>query len=265
MRMTWRRGLLVAMLALGVLAAIPAALWLLLTHEPDFYRVRTSQGRGQKRHEARQFVAQSLQLRNDIINEERWEALFSDEEVNAWLAEDLVVHFADQIPQGVCEPRVVFEPDRAILAFRLNEGPIRSVIWVVAQIRVPEPNVIALTIEKIRAGVIPVAADSTLAGITQHLRARGIDVRWERDGPYPVARIRYRPHLERRDVVLENFQIQEGHVRLTGRSERSRVAARLGLPSARLLQATFPLSRTIHRSTRDAARSDRRSSRSPAS
>ena len=58
---------------------------------------------------AKRFVAQSLQLRNDICNEPTWEAVFTDQEVNAWLAEDLVTHFADQLPPEVHEPRVVFE------------------------------------------------------------------------------------------------------------------------------------------------------------
>ena len=32
-------------------------------------------------------------------------------------------------------------------------------IWVVVAARVPEDNVLALTLEKIRAGVVPISAD----------------------------------------------------------------------------------------------------------
>ena len=41
------------------------------------------------------------------------------------------------------------------LAFKLDQGPVQSVIWVVARARVPEDNVLALTLEKIRAGALP--------------------------------------------------------------------------------------------------------------
>ena len=53
---------------------------------------------------AKRFGANSLQLRNDIANEPTWEAVFSDREVNAWLAEELVTHFADQLPPEVHDP-----------------------------------------------------------------------------------------------------------------------------------------------------------------
>jgi hypothetical protein len=236
------------MLVLLLMIAIPLGIWFCLSHEPDFYRALESVPRERRKTGARQFVAQSMQLRNDIINEGHWEAVFSDQEVNAWLAEDLVTQFADQIPSGVREPRVAFEPDRAILAFRLDDSPFRSVIWVVMRVRVPEANLVALTIEKIRAGVLPVPADQVLERIAQHARERGIDVRWEHEDGLPVAMIRYHPHLGRRDVVLEQFQILDGYVRLIGRSEATGELAQFGLPSGRFLQANFPRRRNVHRS-----------------
>lgn len=248
MRTTKRRWLVAGVVLVVCAFMIPAGVWLCLSHEPDFYRAMRSVPNDRRKKGARQFVAQSIQLRNDIINEERWEAMFSDQEVNAWLAEDLVTQFADQIPAGVREPRVAFEPDRAILAFRLDEGPFRSVVWVVVHVRVPEPNLVALTIEKIRAGVLPVPADQILERIAQHARDRGIDVRWEREAGLPVAKIRYQPHLERRDVVLEQCQILDGHLRLVGRSESSTKLAHFSLPSGRFLQANFPRKRRVHRS-----------------
>ncbi len=267
MRKSKRRWIMAGAVLLLLLGVVPGFLWISLTHQPDFYRALSRLSAERRKEGARKFVAQSLQLRNDIINENHWEALFSDQEVNAWLAEDLVVHFADQLPPGVSEPRVVFEPDRAILAFRLEDGPIRSVIWVVARVRVTEPNVLALTIEKIRAGVMPVPADQVLERIAQHARSRGLDVEWDKESELPVALIRYTPHLSRRDIVLEHFQIFEGHVRLTGRSENRAANAHLTLPSAALLQATFPRSRKVHRSGDSGSRpvSFLRSSTTPAS
>src|SRR5262249_39101425 len=101
--------------AVAILAATPAAIWLSLTHQPSYYRAMVRRSREQREGKARKFVAQGLQLRNDICNEPTWEAVFSDEEVNAWLAEDLVSHFADTLPPEVHEPRVLFELDRIVL------------------------------------------------------------------------------------------------------------------------------------------------------
>ncbi len=138
-------------LALLGLGAVPLGLWVSLTHTPDFYRSLVTLPQQDVEREAKAFVQQSLQLRNDIANEPNWEAVFNQNDVNAWLAEDLVKHFADQLPPEVHDPRIVFEADRITLAFGLDQGPVRSVIWVVARPHVPEDNVVSLTVEKIRA------------------------------------------------------------------------------------------------------------------
>src|SRR3954463_2648702 len=150
MRKTSKRALIVGSV-LFLIVTIPGLTWLSLTHQPDFYRAVVRVPREQRTVRAKQFVRQSLQLRNDICNEPTWEAVFSDQEVNAWLAQDLVTHFADQLPPEVHDPRVLFETDRVILAFQLEKGSLQSVITVVARPRVPEENTVELTLEKIRA------------------------------------------------------------------------------------------------------------------
>ena len=241
MRIPSKRVLALGTLAVAALASLPGLAWLSLTHKPGFYREMVKQPRVNREKEAKRFVAQSLQLRNDICNEPTWEAVFSDEEVNAWLAEDLVTHFADQLPPEVHEPRVRFELDQVTLAFGLDQGPVRSVIWVVARPHVPGPNVLELTIEKIRAGMLPVPAEKVLDRITQHARAQGLDVTWKCEGELPVAVIRYTPHDGRDDVKLERIDIREGQIRLGGRSDRTRgVVRKPTLPTRRVLQSKFP-------------------------
>jgi hypothetical protein len=228
-------------LILTIVAAAPAVVWLSLTYQPSYYRAIVRQSREQRHGQARKFVAQGLQLRNDICNEPTWEAVFSDEEVNAWLAEDLVTHFADHLPPEVHEPRVIFEMDRIILAFELSQRGIDSVITVVARPRVPAGNTVELTLEKIRAGILPVPADGVLDRIVEYARFLGVDVEWMRRDGYPVVLIRYTPNLRRDDIELEEVQIRTGQLRLAGRSDRTRGAfLRPSLPSRRVLQSTFP-------------------------
>jgi hypothetical protein len=240
MRKTSQRVLIVGLI-LVLVASIPGVVWLSLTHQPQFYRAMVQGSREQREVKAKRFVAQSLQLRNDICNEPTWEAVFTDQEVNAWLAEDLVTHFADQLPPEVHEPRVVFEVDRVTLAFQLDRRSFHSVIWVVARARVPEENVLELTLEKIRAGVLPVPAERIIERITEQAVHHGLDVQWKRDGDLPVALIRYTPHSHRADVVLERLQIRDGQIRLAGRSHRDKgTVATPTLPTRKVLQLKFP-------------------------
>ncbi len=236
-----KKRLVILGLVAATLGAVPAAVWLSLTHQPTFYRALAAGPGAQREAKAKHFVASSLQLRNDISNERDWQAVFTDQEVNAWLAEDLAALFADQIPPEVHEPRVAFEADRVTLAFQLDRGPIRSVIWVVAAARVPEDNVLALTLEKIRAGVIPISADRVIGPITDQAREHGLDIEWTRDHGLPVATIRARPGRSRPDIVLERLNIRQGQIRLSGRSDRLQGAfAPTTLPTRRFLQLNFP-------------------------
>jgi hypothetical protein len=236
-----RRRWIVLGAVLALVLGAPMVFWGMVSYQPHFYRELIAPRSERSRQTARRFVAQSLQLRNDIMNEPRWEAAFSDQQVNAWLAEDLVTHFADQIPPGVRDPRVMFESDRVILAFTLDEGPFPTVITVTARVSVPEENVVALALERIQAGMLPIPADQLLERITGHAQARGMDVRWEHDGKTPVALIHYQAHHRRRDIVLERLDVRNGEIRLSGRSDRrAGSAAMISLPTRRDLQMTFP-------------------------
>lgn len=244
-----RRQWIVSGVIVSVLLVVPMLAWVTLTYQPRFYR-RATAGlpREQLQAEAKRFAAQTLQLRNDICNEPTWQAEFTDQEVNAWLARDLVAHFADQLPPQVHDPRVAFEPDRVVLAFGLDRGPIRAIVSVVARVRVPEENLVALTVEKIRAGALPLDADAFLERIAAHARDRGLDFRWVRDGDnQPMALIRYRANRGRTDVVLERLRIRDGLIYLSGRSGRGRGSiASPTLPRRKVLQSNFPRTRNVH-------------------
>lgn len=241
MRKPGKRALIIGLLVLVGIVTVPAMIWVSLTHRPEFYRVMVQVPREQQEAKARRFVAQSLQLRNDIINEPTWEAIFTDQEVNAWLAKDLVTEFADQLPPEVHEPRIVFGLDRVTLAFELDQGPLRSVVWVVARPRIPEPNVLELTIEKIRAGVLPVPSEQVIDQIVEQAQTHGLDVRREVVDELAVLVISYKPNSDREDVLLEQVQIREGEIRLAGRSNRAKgeVDAPI-LPTRKVLQSKFP-------------------------
>ncbi|HEU5115514.1 MAG TPA: hypothetical protein VFT74_02445, partial [Isosphaeraceae bacterium] len=178
MRTSTRRWIVIGLGTLTALLAAGSGVWVGLKHQPEFYRRMIQMPTEHRQAEARRFVAESLRLRNDIVNESRWRAVFSDEEVNAWLAEDLVSHFADQIPAGVHDPRVLFDDDRVTLAFQLDQGPMSSVVWAVVRVRVPAPNQIALTLEKIRAGALPMPTEQFLERITEHALSHGLDLVW---------------------------------------------------------------------------------------
>lgn len=237
-----RRWFILGMAGISVLALVPIV-YFGLTYQPTVYRrLRQAELPPEQRHrQAKRFVSHSIQLRNDIENEPTWEAEFSADEVNSWLAEDLITSFADQLPPEVHEPRVAFEDNTTTVAFELDRGPLRSVISVVCRAHVPEDNVLALTIVRIQAGIIPLPAEEWMDRIASNARKHGLDFEWGRDGSHPVAFFRYTTDPARTDVVLERVEVLPGKLRMAGRSNKrlGRVASP-ALPTRRVLQSTFP-------------------------
>ena len=233
-------------IGLGILRRVPAGAWFSLTYEPSYYRAMIGLSREKRAGRAKKFVAQSLQLRNDICNEPNWEAVFTDQEVNAWLAEDLVTLFADRLPPEVNEPA---SSSRSIGSFS------RSSCGKGAYSRyhggrspaIPEGNTIELTLEKIRAGILPVPADNILDRIIEYARSHGVDAEWARKDGFPVVVMRYTPHIEREDVQLEELQIRDHEIRLAGArigprahfSDRPSRHARSFSPSSRAERPTM--------------------------
>ena len=226
------RWIVRAALALLALGAGLGGLWATLHHTPRFYRELVevpSEGRDRA---ADQFVKDSLQLRNDIANEPNWEAVFSDAEVNAWLAKDLLDQFADQLPSEVKDPRVAFDSDRVTIAFRLDQGPIRTVIWVVARPRIVGDNALSLTLEKVRAGALPIPPERVYRALDEGAGKSGLAVTWTKEAGLPVVTIKARGDSARDEVVLEQVQVRSGQIRLSGRSRRD-LASTLGQPPSR--------------------------------
>jgi len=244
----WRRlcwGCVTACLLVGI--AVSA--WLSLTYEPSYYREIVNLPRRDREANAKQFVTSSLQLSNDIRNESLWEAVFSDQEVNAWLAQDLLTHFAEHIPPEVREPRVIFETDRIVLAFRYEQLGVETVITVIAKPRVPRDNLLELTIESVRAGILPVYADGVFDRIVGHARSKGIDVSWKRRDGYPVVSLFYSPNPQRNDVRLENLQLRTGQIRLAGRSEKPLEEPKPSKPLSRnVIQSNYPSTNRMNQS-----------------
>lgn len=220
MRSSQKRWLITFSIA-GVIALGPWLLWEIFNHEPEFYARLNSVEPEQRLLESKKFVSTSLQLRNDLVNEANWEATFSEQEINSWITEELLARYGEYVPKEVHDPRIHFERDRLFFAFRYEQGALSSIIWATLKVQVPDNNTIALTFEKIQAGLIPVSAQDVLSQIDRQALNRGVHVAWDTDQGHPRAIIRYQPVIERKNLVLKQIQLTQGKIRLSGVSTPS--------------------------------------------
>jgi hypothetical protein len=134
-------------------------------------------------------------------------------------------------------PRVAIEPDKARLAFRYGSGTRSAVIsidirlWLVKT----EPGLIALELQSLRAGSLPISSQSLLDQLSEFGEKWNIKVTWYRypKNGNPVALLRLQADKEKPTVKLTQLELQQGKLIIAGRStEASPLRAMLGPSTA---------------------------------
>lgn len=215
-----------------LLAGISGTLVLLLRHVPAFY-VRTEIPPGPHRTKCSgEFVGELARLFAGISDKKLWDGRLTEEQINSYCQEDLLKEHADDrpLPAGISEPRVALEPDRIRLAFRYGTGLWSTIVsvdlrvWLVAK----EANVVALEFQGMHAGALPISSQSLLERASETARRHDIDPTWYRHAGHPVLLLRFQAGRSRPTFQLEQLDLQQGLLHVSGRSLDTPPQANLG-------------------------------------
>jgi len=214
---------------LSLLALIVAGLFLSLRYQPTFYRAALAARVSPeiRREHAKVFVQTTLQLVDEIRNEDLWSHEFSEEAVNGWLAEELPLKYSEWLPPEVAAPRVKFDPGTILLAFQVRHGMWKGVVSGKVRPWVAGPNQLALEFESARIGMIPVPVDELLGDFQKHVHNAGWRTQWRNSGKQDVLIVEFdddfTPENSGKRAVLEAVEVEPGLLRISGR--RSSAAA----------------------------------------
>ena len=219
-----RRTLVVAMVSPLLLLGVGGILMLMLRYEPGHYRQALVEA-DRRPALAREFTTRFFDFWNASQSNDRdWNGKFTDEQINSFFQAGQ----ADKLfPEGISDPRVVFEPERMRLAFRYRSGLINTIISISMKMWLPgsESNVLALQLERIDAGLVPFSAQWLLERISEAARNNGIEVNWYRHEGYPIALIRFQADQARPTLQLEAVQFEQGSITIHGRSREGQLGA----------------------------------------
>ena len=218
------RGLFIGCLAI---VAIAAALGLYgyrsLNDVPAFYAEALAKPAPEPAKAAYQFEQEVLELQNDVRREGDWQATFSAEEINGWLANDLPVKFPRALPEHVSDPRVAITPQMIQVACKYADPRFSSVVSLGAEPKMTtEPNVIAIRIKQVRAGALPLPLANFLEEISAHSAHAGVPLRWGEEDGDPVAYITLpmnRPEFEGKTLRVESVELKDGALVVAGKTE----------------------------------------------
>jgi hypothetical protein len=206
-----------------LLVGVGAVLVLLLFHEPAVY-ARAGQPEGDERKQlSGQFNSEFFRLYDEIQHDPKWGATFTQESINSYFDEDFVrTGIAKSVlPEGVTAPRIAFEPDKIRLAFRYHVGPWSTIITIDMRVWLAnkrEPNVIALELQGLHAGSMPIAAQSLLEQISETARQNGIEVIWYRYHGNPVALLKFQANQPHPTIQFLDLQLDTGKLIITGQA-----------------------------------------------
>ncbi len=213
-----RNKLLIGLVILAVLAAIGfGSFWWAIGRTPSFYRQAQTQTLDLKARKAESddFVRNALELTEQVQHEDSWGAEFTDAQVNNWLAEEFAQKFSDALPDGITEPRVKFNDGRLLIGFRYQRDGWNSIVSIGARPWVPEPNQLAIQIDSIRAGMLPVPLEEILEELRQRVETGGWRTEWRMNDGADVVIV----HLsggKPDEPVLDAINVTAHKLRLSG-------------------------------------------------
>lgn len=221
-----RRALVRTLASLALLLIVGLGLlgWL-LHREPASYRKITVPEGPERRKLSGEFSSNVLHLIDSVgsSQDNPWVQEFTADQMNSYFAEDFVRVKPFRLPEGVNSPRVAIKPGHLQLAFRYGEGLFSSVVtvdlnmWLVAN----EPNMVAIELEGLHAGALPVSMQSVLEQIAENARLHNIEVNWYRHDDKPVALVRFQPDRPNPTVLLQRLEIQDGRIIVAGKATES--------------------------------------------
>lgn len=220
-----RKRLRIAAVVCCVVAVLIVAgifvLWQALRYEPEFYRQALAVDPARQRRASHEMLQQISGLWSNAHNRDRWEVLLTAEQINGWLAVDLVENHPQVLPETLRDPRVEIRRDRITLACRLRRDHVAGVISLTVEPYLPEPNVLGLRICKARAGRLPWPTRQITEAISEAAAQAELPLRWLQADGDPVVLVAIPPlHDQQHDrlIRIETLRVGQGEVYLAGTS-----------------------------------------------
>ena len=223
-----KRVVLWSLAAATSLCVLAAVVLHLVGRAPQFYHDIDRLSPDEREAESKQFVRRSAGIWNQIANESKWSGTFSERHVNAWLAEDFEEKHLGALPRGVSDPRIAFESGRVSLAFKKQFGCVTALVSGSGRLWLPEPNVLALEIEHVRAGAIPLPSGPVVEMLATAAESAGLDLEWQQYAGHPVALLRLKGPENTSGLGIDRIEIQDGMFYAAGRSFHADPKSRKG-------------------------------------
>jgi len=216
-----------------------SGLFYALRQVPDFYAMADDQlpAKQIRRKQAKQLEQRTANLVERLeASNDGWSESFEQQQINSWLVEEFPNKHTKRMLRDVKDPRVVLEPGRVQIGFKLMQKSWSGIVSVVVQPIIPTSNSVELHIESVSAGLVALPYERFLPQINQALDRSKLSYEWsETDDGVRVLHLSFAEKLKQQtieSIVIENERITINGRRLddgTGNFHLRRVAQQFGI------------------------------------
>ena len=223
--LTKKRLLLLFLGMLGIIGGtIGVVAWAVFS-VPDFYQEALAKQIPPKvrKEAARTFIRRAEQLADTIRHADQWEEEFTQVQINSWIEEDLEKRRLEWKPRGVSRPRLAFIEDTIQVGFQYEHDGWSGIVSLELKPKIQNQTDLAVEIQAIRAGLLPVPIQDVLRQLTERADNEGFEIRWEKSASgNDIAVIPLTEWTRTDNPLLEQVKIKDGKIIISGRGEKNR-------------------------------------------
>jgi len=218
-----KRTRVILAVAVGLILLVMAGMFALYTatqHVPEAYTQAMRVDPIKQEKDSDEMLRQASALTGELQKEGRWQVLFTAEQINGWLAVDMVENHPELVSPEFADPRVAITPQSVTIFGRITRGGQESVASLVIEPYLSENNELGLRIRDIRAGSVPLPLGRVLDTMSTSAGNAGYQMRWLKADGDPVSLITI-PELSDggRIITVDTLRLGDGEVFLSGETE----------------------------------------------
>jgi hypothetical protein len=162
---------------------------------------------------SRELESRATALYSDAQRSGEWQALFTAEQINGWLATQLAENMGNKLPANIRDPRVAIARDVITLGFRTSSGGVETVASVDASVSLTETGAIAIRFISVRAGALPLPVLQLADELAKACQDLNLPVRWTRQDGKPVAIVEIQSD---ESLCVDAIQLNDGELYVAG-------------------------------------------------
>lgn len=213
-RIAWITLAIVIVGLVGAYSAYRATQWI-----PPFYDKQLGASRDELQQAGNQLERQLQQLQQQHVDARQWTSIFSEEEVNGWLAVNLPVKFPRLLPHTIREPRIELKAGNAHIACQYVSPKMTAVLSLQIDARATDqPNIVAIYLRDARIGAVPGLVQLAMDEIDSAAKRAGVQIEWVEDKGDQVALVTVPDHVLDADhrFELQDVEIADGELKIAG-------------------------------------------------